>query len=310
MGTEENNNEEFEDGFLGAEILVDDREFGSAYPLIQWMNGSPKGKAVGKDSLAHTGGFFMSADQGIEPPPGFEPYTLTTEGGDDVEGFSSRDLTFAPIRSRRSWLVDMGEGNFPLRFANNDYDDAKAAAENGTPKGVGHLVVGIKGCDEPILLSFRGMTSREIFSQGRNLGLIPNYSNKILRAAKRVARKANPKSRKKYPLCAFLMTVGPNRNDKGAPEFTKVGQGDKTRQITMPVWLDEPKGLVGKADLTRIYVGGESLATYQDFHMELDDWFEAWSPETLSARRNGDVPAGATEPVPDPALPGEKEIPF
>ena len=55
METEENNSD-FEDGFLGAQVEVEDRDFGSSYPLIQWVNGSPAGKAVGADSIAHLGG--------------------------------------------------------------------------------------------------------------------------------------------------------------------------------------------------------------------------------------------------------------
>ena len=74
MENDETTNE-FEDGldgFLGADIEVEDQAFGSQYPVIQWVNGTPQGKASGADSIAHTGGWFMSADQGIEPPPGFD----------------------------------------------------------------------------------------------------------------------------------------------------------------------------------------------------------------------------------------------
>lgn len=307
MSTEETKNE-FEDGldtFLGAEIEVEDQAFGSAYPVIQWVNGTPQGKAAGENLIAHTGGWFMSADQGIEPPPGFEPYTLVTSEGQEVVGFACKDLTFSPIRWRRCWTVDPGDNSPVMRFAHADYESAAAA---GVARGMCHVIAGIQGSDEPVLLSFRGMTAKAMMGQGRDRGVIPEYGNKIISAAKRVARKSGMK-KKSYPLCSFMLTVGPERDKKGKPVHTKVGTGNQTRQITMPVWVDEPKGLVTKADLTRIYVGHETFALYQDIHRDTEEWRAQWDAENLARnpKDRAGVPAEGDE---SGKLPGDQEIPF
>jgi hypothetical protein len=312
MENEETNNE-FEDGlngFLGADIEVEDQAFGSQYPVIQWVNGTPQGKASGADSIAHTGGWFMSADQGIEPPPGFEAYTLVTSEGTEVVGFAKRDLTFSPIRTRRCWTVDPGDGGLLQRFAQADYESAQAI---GKPRGNAHIIAGLEGVDEPVLLSLRGMTAKAMMGQGRDRGIIPEYGNKIIRAAKRVARKHKRKGAdgkgKSFPLCTFRLTVGPARDDKDKPDFTKVGTGNNTSQITLPVWVDEPKALVNQALLNRLYVGNETFAMYQDIHRETDEWRAAWDAQNLSRTPAGQAGVPATADG-DKPLPGDQEIPF
>lgn len=292
-----------DDGFLGADVEVEDQAFGSAFPLVLWVNGSPQGKAAGEDSIAHLGGFFIGADQGIEPPPGFKPCNLLTTEGEEVPGFWSRDLCFSPIRIRRAWRVDPGEGQLMQLFAHSDYE---AAETLGKPRGVCHVVAGIEGVDDAVMISFRGMTAKAMMGQGKERGIIPEYGARIIRAAKMQARKA--KRNKAFPLCTFRLTVGPARDEKGKPVFTKVGQGSQTRQITMPTWLDEPSGLVTKPHLNRLYVGNETFATYQAIHRECDEWWEAWSAEKLS--RNTRDTAGVPADTDKGELPGDQEIPF
>ena len=70
MSTEENLNlSELADDDLFAidgMVDVDDPAFGSMYPIVQWVNGDPKKKKSG--GIDYTGGFFVSAEQGIEIP--------------------------------------------------------------------------------------------------------------------------------------------------------------------------------------------------------------------------------------------------
>jgi hypothetical protein len=303
--SEENNNSELDfEGFLGADIEVEDRAFGSNYPLIQWVNGKPSAKGAG--GIAYTGGWFLSADQGIAPPAGWDPCTLVTNEGAEIVGFSKVYLTFSPIRERRCWNVDT-DGSLSQRFAWNDYESASAA---GKPRGVAHVIAGVEGFDEDVLLSFRGMTAKEMMGQGTKRGIIPQYASKIVTSANRAAKKAGRK--KTFPLCAFKLTVGPDRGDKGVPKFTEVGSGNNKSQITVPVWVDEPKGLVDNALLGRLFVGNELFARYQDTHRETDEWRAAWDADTLAARsgRGGapTTPQAAAEV--DGALPGSQSIPF
>jgi hypothetical protein len=297
--------EVFEDGFLGADVTVEDQEFGSAYAVVQWVNGDVKNKKSG--GIEYTGGFFLSADQGVEPPDGWKPFTLMTQEGQEIAGYATRDLNMSPIRTRRCWDSDPGDNGLSRRFPWSDYEDAQAF---GSPSGKAHVIVGVEGFEEPLLLAFRGMVAKRMMGQGRERGIIPMYGAKVKGAAKRIARKKGRKG-KAYPLCAFKLNIGPQRDAKGAPEFTKVGQGSNTSNITYPVWLDEPKGLVDEALLNRVFVGNETLGVYQDWHTEAEDWVQQWSAETLYARR-----AAGQKPTDDGGedggkkLPGEQDVPF
>lgn len=272
--------EGFEDGFLGAIVEVEDRAFGPQFPTAQWVNGSAKNKRQG--GIAYTGGVFISADQGINKDKlaaaGFEAYSLVTNDGTEVPGFAATELEISPIRYRRCWQV-VTEGQLPRRFGWDEYD---AAQEEGKPRGVAHILVAVKGLDEPLLLSFRGMTARKVMGQGKERGIIPTYSQKVLGAAKKIAKSKHKDIT--YPLCAFRIKICPEVDGKN-PKFTEVGKGTTKNSVTHPSWKDEPVE-VDEALLKRLFVGAESLATYQDWHKSADEWVGAWDTEALQGFRS------------------------
>ena len=288
-------------GFLAAQVNIeDDIVFGANYGLIQWVNGRPTGQ---KGTIQETGGFFFSGDQGMEPPPGFKPFTLMTQEGEEIEGFASETLNFSPIRFRRCWEVSSDDDGYPTRYAWNDYETAKA---DGKPTGVCHIVVSVDGGDEPLMLSFRGMTSKAMMGMGRDRGVIPSYGSLIVGAASRLFRTKH-KTARKFPLCAFQLTVGPEIDGKGKPVYTKVGSGTETQKITMPVWRDAVSGLVDEKTVERLYVGHESFADYQAIFQEADDWANAWTPEVLYKRA---AAPSAPVPVGNDGTPGAQEVPY
>lgn len=261
-------------GFLGADIEVEDMSFGSQYGLIQWVNGQPNGA---KGTIQADGGFFLAADQGIEPPEGFTDFTMITTDGTEVVGFAKKDLSISPIRYRRCWMSEPSDGGLAKRFPWNDYEGADAY---GQARGICHVVGTIEGGDEPFLFSFRGHAARAVMGMGRERGAIPMYGQKVIGAAKRLARKSGRRNAN-FPLCAFRLTLGPARDDKGKAEYTEVGSKTKSK-ITLPVWVDEPSGLVDQALLNRLYVGNELFADHQDIHREGDEWAAKWSAEVLN----------------------------
>lgn len=301
--------EGFDDGFLGADIQVEDRAFGPQYPIAQWVNGNPKNKRQG--GIAYTGGVFIATEQGISGEKlqacGFEPYSLVTNDGTEVPGFAASRLVISPIRYRRCWQV-VAEGQLPQRFGWDEYD---AATEAGKPRGVAHLLVAIHGLEEPVLLSFRGMTARRVMGQGKERGIVPSYSQKICGTAKKIAREN--KKDKNYPLCLFRLTLSPEVEGK-APKFTEVGKGSEKNLVTHPCWQDEPAGEVDMALLKRLYVGDESAATYQDWHKGADEWVGAWDTETLQdfrGRRAKRKAEGGTEgEEAADGTPGERQVTF
>lgn len=294
------NNELFDDGFLNADITVEDPSFGSNYAVFQWVNGDTKKKKTG--GIEYTGGVFLSADQGIEAPEGFDPFTLVTDDGTEIPGFAASEITGSVLRYRRCWISEP-ENGLSQRFGWNEYDDASAY---GKVRGVAHVLFSLKGMEEPVLLAFRGMVAKRMLGQGRDRGIIPMFGSKVVGAAKRIARKRG--RNKAYPLCAFEITIGGDLDSNGEPVFTKVGTGKNTSNVTYPVWRDEPQALVTESELGRLFVGNEALSLYQDWHTEAEDWVRSWDAERFTHRISAapkQVAAGDEDGVP-----GDQEVPF
>lgn len=262
--------------FLNVDIEIEDRVYGSEYPICQWMNGDPRQKKGG--GPAYTGGFFISADQQLERlPEGFEPFTLITRDNTEVEGFACRQLTIAPIRRRMCWQV-RPEGGLSRRFGWNSYDAAKAL---GKPRGLVHVLVGVVGLSEPLVLSFGGLVGGQVTSGAGDRGILLRHSNKVVNAARRIARRQG--TAKAFPNCMFSVTIGAARDPEGNPVFTTVGEGDATSTVTFPAWLDEPASVVTPDDLAARFVGKDRLAKYQDWFKAADAWVDAWDDTQLAA---------------------------
>lgn len=297
-----------DDDFLSADVTIEDRQYGAQFPIVQWVNGTPDKKKEG--GIAYTGGFFISTEQGVVPP-GFTPYTLVTKEGEEIEGFATRDLSLSVLRLRKSWVVAPDKG-LAQRFAQAEYD---SACEMGKPRGQLHVLVMMKGLDEPLCLTFRGFAAKGMAGQGKDRGVIPSFGQMVPTVATRLARKQNRKTN--YPLCAFYLTVGGQRDDKGVPVHTEVGEKEKSK-ISMPVWVNEPKA-VDEAFVRKAFVGNILLTAHQAAYTESESWYEAWSEEQLAARRASLVrkqPAGAgaegaaMNGKASTGLPGNTEVPF
>jgi hypothetical protein len=291
--------------FLSATVTVEDRQFGSVYPNIQWVNGAPNKKREG--GIAFTGGFFVSADQGVEIP-GAEPYTLITEKAEEIEGYAIRDLVgFTPVRIRRSWMVEVN-GQM-RRFAWSEYDLAKEASGGKEPRGLTHILGFIKGVDGPVVVTCKGHVAKALVGMGqRDRGIIPSYGQKIVAMASRFSREGGKKGQD-YPLCAFSLDIGPAREADGSPKFTEVGKNDKS-SVTLPVWLNQPKA-ADQALLQRLFVG-KRFAMYQQTFTESAEWQSAWDEDTLVAARNRVASKGfsaAPEGGKDDGLPSDNEVP-
>lgn len=263
-----------EDNFLNAQVLIEDRSYGSVYPLIQYTSGAKDKKREG--GLAYLGGFFLSAEQNLTIP-GFEPYTLITKEGEEIPGYWCRDLQCSIIGWRRSWQVDP-EGGLSQRFANDEYEDAM---EVGKPRGNVHLLVRVRGLSEPVVVTARGLSTKAFVGMGRDRGLVPSFATKLVNAATRLAR-ANGKQ-VNYPSCAFWITIGPDREEDGTPKFTTVGTKEKAN-ITLPIWVDEPAE-VNTHVVQRAYVGPAAFSEHQKMFQDAEGWMQEWSTEALSAAR-------------------------
>ena len=71
------------DDFFGGVNFESDRDYGSPYPVITWLNGMPN-RAEGHGQM---GCFFYDEDTGINVE-GAEPYVHVNNDGDKIKGFA------------------------------------------------------------------------------------------------------------------------------------------------------------------------------------------------------------------------------
>lgn len=260
--------------FLDVEIEIEDRVYGSDYPVIQWMNGDPRQKKAG--GPAYTGGFFVSADQQLDPPEGFEPYTMITRDNTEIEGFACRQLTFAPIRRRMCWQVRPEQG-LSRRYGWNSYEAAKAL---GKPRSLVHILAGVQGVVEPVVLSFAGTVGAKVASGGTDRGILVRHSNKVVNAARRMSRRSGKLVA--FPNCAFWLTIGAARDKSGNPEFSTVGEGDSSSTVVFPQWIDEPVAALDAAAVNARFVGNANLRQFQAWFQAAEAWVRAWDDAELT----------------------------
>lgn len=284
---------------------------GTQYPWIQWIHGDARLAKLG--GVPHTGGWFMTAEHGFgaEELPGWEAGELAHKEG-TTEGFFRRDLTVAVIRSRRCWRVTKA-GRTTL-YDWREYDAARAAAADGGGNVSGRLqvLVAVQGLEAlgPLVLTMRGSVSKAFApSRSGDDSVMNTFQRCVIAPANTLNRKRGKKAL--WPNRAFWLTVGPDRDAKGAPIYTSVGEGSEKSTVTLPVAL----GLSDKLDaqaLGQRYVGGELLAQFSEWWDEADPWAHAWDADALRGAREAAEKAeeASEEEADDPAYVKEESLPF
>jgi hypothetical protein len=86
-------------------------DFETVYPRLQWVHGDPRAS----QGIMKTGGFFISAEQcPFFKADGFEPQTLITQDGKEINGFGASSAKLAVIRLKTQWITDDKQKNIPL----------------------------------------------------------------------------------------------------------------------------------------------------------------------------------------------------
>lgn len=255
---------------------------GPTYPVIQWVNGDKRMKNAG--GVPYTGGWFLNGEAiDAEELPGWEAGELIHSDGESTEGFFARDLTFAIVRRRRSWRLRVD--NKEHIFAWDKYDEARefGAPFNETPYGRLHVLVAVQGLEEmgPFMLTMRGSISK-MFSPSRKEDTIYNQINRLLlRPANALARKRGKEN--VWPMYAFWVTVGPKRDDKGAPVYDTVGREGQQSTVTFPSLL----GLHDKmtpAEIGGRFIGKANLEAFAQFWLDAEEWQAAFDGMDLAAQ--------------------------
>lgn len=256
-----------------AEQMVND--VGPMFPLLQWHTGDQKMKKAG--GLDYTGGFFIKADaidDETMTAGGWEKTTWTHDNGAEDTGWHRRQAGLAIIATRRRWEVFQEGGNRPLVFSWKDYEKAKAA---GRPSGRMQALCLVKGLESagPVVLSLRGMSALAFEGRGGDTAAaVGKFQATVITAANLASQGKG--LHKRWPLFAFWLPVGADRETDGTPRFTKVGQGNNTTHICLPVAM----GLPAKPDgvnLNAFYVGNDLLEECKRIWAEAENnWTHAW----------------------------------
>lgn len=298
------------------DITVEDRDYGSIYPTINWINGMSPLKAAG--GLKGFGGFFLDAQQFDEATAtalGASPYDLPQTEGDPVPGYQLHQLSGAMLMMRRAYAST--KDGFTVTFAASEYDEA--VEYGGRARSKCNVLFLPDGIDEPVVLTFAGYSAIHMQAGGRNPGIYQRVGQKLVMAARREL------GNQKLPICAFRVTLRPdgaydeskkgrNKDDEKiwVPKYTTVGQGENKSQITVPVWADEPETRLARADLSARFIGHERFGLAQSMVLDAQPWFDAWSTEKLQAARIRAGRGGIAAP-PTGAGPGtveKEEVPF
>ena len=236
---------------------------GPAYPYLQWVNGKPDRKPLG--GIAYTGGWFIPADNAPqEMPRPWLAYELTHSTGDSTAGWASRDVTVAIIRSRFCWFYKAADGS-TVRAARSEFD------RNLNMRGHLQVLVGVHGLAEPYVLTLKGTASKSFEEQQQ---LFDRY---ILGPANAgLAGKKTPDGKPiRAPRYAFWLALGPQRDEKKQPVFSKVGQGNDTSMVTLML-SDAGSKALPPDELAKRFVGPELRVQFQAWYHEAAEWTAAW----------------------------------
>ncbi len=248
---------------------------GPAYPVIQWVNGSPANRPL--DDISFTGGWFMSNEncelQGPEDP--FSIWAMMHRTGEQTLGYGAEGLHFSVLQTRNRWEVYEESGQRKV-FAWNGYDTAK---QYGRPSGRLHMLVVVKGLEKygPHIVTLRGMTGAAITKRN---GILHQYADKVLKAANMASlehSKANGTEAKRWPRRLFWMPLSSQRKQGSweEPVFSTVGQGQNTSQITYPALVGVPQSFE-EVDLNKYFVGADLMDSLTDLQTETEAWSHEW----------------------------------
>lgn len=267
------------------------------YPFAQWVNGQPANKQAG--GVPYTGGWFVNGEQvSGDTFDGWAKGTLFHASGGESEGFFARDLSIAIVHVRHCWTVTVGTRTrvFPW----SQYDQAQAlGAVTGKTQALG-LVRGLEDFG-PMFITVKGSAGKALTGKG---GILEQFDSRIISAANSFSAKRG--NRNRWARRAFWLTIGPQRDDKGAPIYTTVGQAQSSSRVTLPIAIGIPEK-ASEEEVAKLYVGAALLATLNQLYVETTEWAHAWDADALA---RGAATQLATENNGEGETKPEEEIPF
>jgi hypothetical protein len=285
----------------------EDEAQGDGLIRLQWMNGEPKPRTVGR--------FFGAADvlpEGFTPSAPWEARTETFQDGSSAEGFGCDMLTMAVVCCRQQpfhWSAAYGAaGRFKVWQEKWQKDPAPEWQSIQTDLLI--YAHGFEELGQPVKLSIGTIKNSFAINSWGKSGLIKDIRDWLSDPA---SKAATEKIRAKDPEApgifidtySFWIDVATQRDAKGAVVYTPT----KGRPATLPV-LQRPAGTVPDLKWVRSrYVGAG------DGGPELLEWLEQiradYEPWRKERRTNDDQPepVAAGRNVPQ-AYSEDEEVPF
>jgi len=273
------------DNFLNGIDDVDQgtvEQTGSQYPVIQWTNGKPGNKKAG--DISYTGGWFIAADRAPEQMP--EPWIkceLVHDNGDTTQGWTTRALTVAMVRSRATWFFQDEAGQ-------TTYVPWDKWEKNKGLRGKRQVLVAVKGLPQPMALTMRGMASASFDK------CLKTFQRSVIAPANGLLKDKG----KRWPYRAFWITLEPQRNDKAEPVFTEVGKGQKAQKITLMA-CDVPDKALTAEQLQARFVGRELLKETEAWYNDAEAWAHQWDKPQASDDDTHGNGTGEAEATAEPA---------
>lgn len=235
------------------------------FPVLTFLSGRP-----GRDGIRATGGFFISADEGVNVKGSFKPYALVPENGESdspVNGFISRDVTISVVRMRRGWFATDGKRTY--RYSWSNFDLAKRVG-NGKARGKVQILCSVSDIETPVILSLAGTHSADVFDRNGWLQSARRFIMDPIARSYGVNRQHN---------LYFKFPIQPTIDDKGKPIYHTVGSGDNTSKITR-IRLAGVTDSKYYVDLRASFVNSRGLiAELQDLYRDTEDWANLWDSD-------------------------------
>lgn len=212
-------------------IEGENTDFAVQYPRLQWVHGSKQAAGFMK-----TGGLFIAKEQYPNfPGEGFEPTTLITREGTEIDGYAALAAKLAVIRVKHQWVKDEGRvRNIPLA----------------------HALCCVKGCDDLLVISLRGAAKALEFQKAFNLHL-----SQIVSVANRTRPAGTP------PLEPFALWFSLNAGSL----VSTTSKDGKSSSVVTPFELNAPAS-IDRDHAVSLWVGKDNYKAFAGFWKDTAKW--------------------------------------
>lgn len=270
---------------------------GVGYPFIQWIVGDDK--ADEESNLRFHGGFFApAASIDLSGVAGWLPSYIKRNDKDGkpikIEGSYAKRLNLTVISQRHRYEVATKSGQIEV-FSHAQYEQAEARATvlrqvdpTVAPKKKSQFLIVIKGIEQPVMLTTKGVVAKSMSGQ---TGLLQQFDNTVM--AYVTAELKRMGSKNLLPMRRFWLDIGVPF-DKGQPIFTPFGPKGGTQKNLVVPSLTVPNPITGDY-IKSIHVGEANKERFDKLYFDAVEWSKAWD-----AKGGSTTAATTTAPAVDP----------